>query len=151
MVSTMTSTVFYVAFTPSCNKDRDHVFLLGTYDTEAEAERNLIRLVRHRQKFSEGLLERAEVSPKEWDCDSDDGDSDDSDSEDSKDEKEASCPILRRRAFVFPDLAGMDFTTLLGAEFVCLNCLYPPAFWILEADEATPPGHIRESVMNWIV
>jgi hypothetical protein len=136
----MTSTVFYVAFTPSCNKDRDNVFLLGMYDTEAEAERNLIRLVRHRQKFSEGLLERSEVVPASWG--DEDEDEDDCDNDES--------PILRRRAFVFPGLTDTDYTAILGAEFVCLRCLFPPAFWILEADEATLPGHIREQVIRWI-
>lgn len=74
----------------------------------------MIRLVRHRQKYSEGLLESSEVSSDEWEHF--DGDSVDEN------------PIIRRRAFVFPDLADMDFTTLLGAEFICLNCRYPPAF-----------------------
>ena len=84
----MSSTVFYVGFTPSCNKDMDQTLLLGTYDTAAEAERNLIRLVRHRQKWSEGLLAQSEVDASEW--------------AGLTPEEIEDNPILHRRAFVFP-------------------------------------------------
>ena len=133
----MSSTVFYVAFTPSCNKDTDSVLLLGTYDTEADAERNLTRLVRYRQKWIEGLLARSEVSPDDW--------------EGLGGEDTDENPIRRRRAFVFPDLTDAEYETLLGTEFVCLKCAYPPAFWILEADAATYPGEIRVWMRGWLV
>jgi hypothetical protein len=110
---------YYVAFTPSCNKDSWTCKTFGTYSTQAEAEAALVNLLREYLEDM-GVLDLFKV-------------------ETYVEEKErytidATDEFDYAQQYVFENLDDDDYEQITGHTFVCLGCAYMPSFWVIGSE-----------------
>lgn len=112
---------YYIGFTPSCNKDSYTTSILGAYSTKMEAEAWLHKWIRTALDDMGALdLFKAETYIV-----------DDESVEESDDESVTDLNFEYIQQYIFEGLNDVDYMNLVGHDFLCLNCVNQPSFWIV--------------------
>ncbi len=110
--------VYYVGFTPSCNKDSWTCKIFGTYSTQAEAEAALANLVRDYLEDMGALdLFKAETY-----------------NETNEYRIDTQNEFNYAQQYVFEDLGVNDYEQITTHTFICLGCAYMPSFWVIGSE-----------------
>ncbi len=131
--------VYYIGYTPSCNKDSFCTSILGPFLTKEEAEKMLTKyLTRYIDDM--GALDLFKVETYSTDNESFEIDS-----------SELSYPYIQQYVFD-PEEYDVDYEAIMGnvALFECCNS-YTPSFWIIGADSEILPGEIKKDLAGLIV
>ena len=148
-------TRFYIAFTPSCNKDSMAAQILQECVSKGEAEAKLTDWIRlplknYRFKECEACVKRRTLLKEAEEKDGSDFDDDEGEHADLFEpimhERNSTCVNNIRcddfgdessvELFSFPGMKREDYDNL-GIEINCVKCVRPCLFWIIEHQPET--------------
>jgi len=129
---------YYIGFTPSCNKDSYTTSILGAYSTKIEAETWLQKWLGTALEDMGALdLFKAETYIV-----------DDELAEETDDESVPDLNFEYIQQYLFEDLNEVDYMNLVGHDFLCLNCVNQPSFWIVGTSGL--PGEVRRKLERFL-